>query len=149
MAVLPDLFGDTDDDERDGGVFAEINVTPLVDVMLVLLVVFMVAAPLMVQGVPIELPRGGGTALGRPVKPLIISISSDGSIHLRDESVSAEDLPAHLQAIRVNEGDALVYIRADRTISYGTVMTNIDQFRAAGFSHVSLLSQPVSAKRAP
>ena len=142
MAFSSDPSG-ADEDAMDGaGPFADINVTPLVDVMLVLLVVFMVAAPLMVQGVPIELPKSGGTSLGRPSRPVIVSLTRDGSLYLRDEKVPAAELAARLQAIRNNEGDTLVYVRADRGIPYGDVMDTIGRLGTGGFSHVSLLSQP-------
>ena len=78
MAIAPDLDGE--EDELDEGLFADINVTPFVDVMLVLLVVFMMAAPLMMQGVPIDLPRSGGTSLGSPAKPLVVSLNREGRL---------------------------------------------------------------------
>lgn len=148
MAGLPDLHG-AEPEELDERPFAEINVTPLVDVMLVLLVIFMMAAPLMMQGVPVELPRSGGASLGSPARPLVVSLSRDGALHLRDETMSLGDLPARLKSLREAEGDAIVYVRADRSIAYGDVMDVIGRFGAGGFSRVSLLSQPVGSGTPP
>jgi len=141
MAVSPGFF-DGDDEALDARPFADINVTPLVDVMLVLLVVFMMAAPLMVQGVPIELPKNAGASLGRPARPVILSLTRDGSLYLRDEKLDRAELAGRLHALHTNEGDAIVYVRADRAIAYGEVMDVIGRFRTSGFTHVSLLSQP-------
>jgi biopolymer transport protein TolR len=138
-ATLGDL--DDADDDRDGLV-AEINVTPLVDVMLVLLIVFMVAAPLMVHGVPVELPKAGGTALGRPSRPLIVSLTRSGALYLRDEKIGDAEFADRLRALRASEGDTLAYVRADRGIPYGAVMDVIGRVGEGGFSRVSLLTQP-------
>ena len=140
MAVAPDLGGD--DDELDERPFADINVTPFVDVMLVLLVVFMMAAPLMMQGVPIDLPRSGGTSLGSPAKPLVVSLTREGTLRLRDETTTLAALPARVTSLRAAEGDVIVYVRADRGVAYGDVMDVIGRLGAGGFSRVSLLSQP-------
>lgn len=134
--------GEDDLDERP---FAEINITPLVDVVLVLLVIFMMAAPLMMQGVPIELPKTGGASLGSPATPLIASLSRNGTLHLGSETVSLDDLPARLQSLRASEGDVIVYVKADRAVAYGDVMDVIGRFGAGGFSRVSLLSQPLAS----
>ncbi len=141
MPGAPEHDG-ADEDDLDGRPFAEINVTPLVDVVLVLLVIFMMAAPLMMQGVKIELPRSGGASLGAPATPLIVALSRDGALHLRNETLSLDDLPARLKSLRASEGDVLVYVKADRAVAYGDVMAVIGHFGAGGFSRVSLLSQP-------
>ncbi len=144
MVVAPDTIG-ADEDHLDEQPFADINVTPLVDVMLVLLVIFMMAAPMMIQGVPIDLPKSGGSSLGSPATPLIVSLSRDGALHLRNETMTVDDLPARLVRLRESEGDVMVYVKADRAVAYGDVMDVIGRFGAGGFSRVSLLSQPVAS----
>ena len=95
---------------------SEINVTPFVDVMLVLLIVFMVAAPLMVQGVPVVLPRTSATKLEKVRKPMVVTLAPDGNLYIRDEQVDRSSLVNRLIALRSQEGDTVVYVRADRTI---------------------------------
>ena len=121
---------------------SEINVTPFVDVMLVLLIIFMVAAPLMVQGVPLELPKTSATKLGAIKKPMVVSLSTDGKLYIRDEEVTAQTLVSRLMDIKASEGDGVVYVRADRKIAYGEVMELLGKVGESGFSRVSLLSQP-------
>ena len=128
--------------ELDGSPIADINVTPLVDVMLVLLIVFMVAAPMMVEGVPIDLPNSSGASLGRSAKPLVISLTRSGELYVRDAKVSENELAGRLRTIRASEGDLVIYVRADRGIAYGDVMDVIGRLGEAGIPHVSLLSQP-------
>lgn len=129
----------------EGGItqpMAEINTTPMVDVMLVLLIIFMVAAPLMVQGVPLELPKTSATKLGAIKKPMVVSLSTDGKLYIRDEEVTAQTLVSRLMDIKASEGDGVVYVRADRKIAYGEVMELLGKVGESGFSRVSLLSQP-------
>ena len=145
IAVAPDLHA-TDEDELDERPFAEINVTPLVDVMLVLLVIFMMAAPLMMQGVRIDLPKSGGTSLGSPAKPLVVSMSRDGGLRLRDEATTLDALETRARSLRAAEGDAVVYVRADRGVAYGDVMNVIGRLGTGGFSHISLLSLPEASR---
>jgi biopolymer transport protein TolR len=121
---------------------AEINVTPMVDVMLVLLIIFMVAAPLMVQGVPLELPKTSASKLGTIKKPMVVSLSPDGKLYIRDEEVTPQTLVSRLMEIKSQEGDGVVYVRADRKIAYGDVMELLGKVGESGFSRVSLLSQP-------
>ncbi len=149
MQMSHDSYGGADDGLEGGQPFAEINVTPLVDVMLVLLVVFMMAAPLMVQGVAVDLPKGAGKPLGQPSKPILVSLARDGSLYLRDEKVPFETLGARIEALHASVGDSVVYVRADRGIAYGNVMDVIGRFGAGGFTHVSLLSLPLPAAQAP
>jgi biopolymer transport protein TolR len=127
--------------EEDADFFAEINVTPFVDVMLVLLVVFMVAAPLLVRGIPLELPKTAGRALGRPTSPVILSLARDGSLYLQDQRLRPEELPSRLAALHTGRPDPIVYLRADRNVPYGDVADIMGQLSAEGFSHVSLLSR--------
>ena len=121
---------------------SDINVTPFVDVMLVLLIIFMVAAPLMVQGVPLELPKTSATKLGAIKKPMVVSLSTDGKLYIRDEEVTAQTLVSRLMDIKASEGDGVVYVRADRKIAYGEVVELLGKVGESGFSRVSLLSQP-------
>jgi biopolymer transport protein TolR len=121
---------------------AEINITPMVDVMLVLLVIFMVAAPLMVAGVPVELPRTSAARVSPIKKPMIVSLAADGSIYIRDEQVSQNALMSRLQSLRSAEGDTVVYVRADKKSAYGEVMDLLGKVGESGYGRVSLLSQP-------
>ncbi|MGE0715293.1 MAG: ExbD/TolR family protein [Alphaproteobacteria bacterium] len=139
MAGSIDLGGDAD----DGGppLAGEINVTPFVDVMLVLLIVFMVAAPLMMAGVPVQLPRSEASRVSAPREPLVVSIDKDGKIYLRQDPVEAEELRSRLAKLSETEKDAVVYVRADRAIPYGRAMEVLGIVSATGFGRVSLLSE--------
>ena len=121
---------------------AEINVTPFVDVMLVLLIVFMVAAPLMVQGVPVNLPKTSATKLEKIRKPMVVTLAPGGALYIRDEQVEPGNLVNRLMAMRSQEGDTVVYVRADRDIPYGEVMEILGRVGETGYQRVSLLSQP-------
>ena len=121
---------------------SEINITPMVDVMLVLLVIFMVTAPLLVAAVPIELPNTAAARISQPKKPVIVSLGSDGSLYVRDERVSDDTLVPTLSALRAAEGDAVVYVRADKNRSYGEVMDLLGRVGQSGYPRVSLLSRP-------
>jgi biopolymer transport protein TolR len=127
---------------RRRAVMAEINVTPMVDVMLVLLIIFMVAAPLMVQGVPLDLPRTSATKLTKVRKPMVVSLAPDGALYIRDERVERSNLVNRLMTLRRDEGDGVVYVRADRKIPYGDVMEVLGRVGETGYQRVSLLSQP-------
>ena len=126
---------------RRAAVMAEINVTPMVDVMLVLLIIFMVAAPLMVQGVPLDLPRTSATKLAKVRKPMVVSLAPDGALYIRDERVERNNLVNRLMALRRDEGDSVVYVRADRKIPYGDVMEVMNALRTAGYLKVALVAQ--------
>jgi biopolymer transport protein TolR len=138
-------------DNEDGGYrpMAEINITPMVDVMLVLLIIFMVAAPLMVTGVPIELPKTTAAKLGQSKKPMVVTLTSEGKIQIRNDFVTREELIPKLREIRANEGDAVVYVRADKKNAYGDVMDILGDVGQSGFGRVSLLSQKPAAGGAP
>ena len=131
-------------DEDDGGYrpMAEINITPMVDVMLVLLIIFMVAAPLMVAGVPLELPNTSAARVSQSKKPMVVSLAGDGALYVRDEQVSPEGLVPRLRALRAAEGDTVVYVRADKKSNYGDVMDVLGRVGESGYGRVSLLSQP-------
>ena len=139
MSVGGGLSGDDDNGYKP---LAEINVTPFVDVMLVLLIIFMVAAPLMVQGVPLELPKTSASKLGAIKKPMVVSLAPDGKLYIRDEEVTPQTLVSRLMEIKSQEGDGIVYVRADRKIAYGDVMELLGRVGELGFARVSLLSQP-------
>ncbi len=130
---------------QEGGGYqpmAEINITPMVDVMLVLLIIFMVAAPLMMAGVPVELPQTSASRVSNPQKPMIVSLTADGELYIRDEQVTQDDLIPRLQSIRAEEGDTVVYVRADKASVYGNVMDILGMVGQSGYGRVSLLSQP-------
>jgi biopolymer transport protein TolR len=120
---------------------AEINVTPLVDVMLVLLVVFMVAAPLLTVGVPVDLPQTDAPPITDPKEPLVISINNEGHIFIQDTDTATDSLVPRLQAITGENPDALVYVRADKSIDYGRVLEVMSLVSAAGFRKVSLIAE--------
>ncbi|MBK9079280.1 MAG: biopolymer transporter ExbD [Hyphomicrobium sp.] len=135
--------GGSDDGESSYKPLAEINVTPFVDVMLVLLIIFMVAAPLMVQGVPVDLPKTSASKLGTVKKPMVVTMAGDGNLYIRDEQVTRETLVSRLMAIKSQEGgEGIVYVRADKKIAYGDVMEILGRVGESGFARVSLLSQP-------
>jgi biopolymer transport protein TolR len=120
---------------------AEINVTPLVDVMLVLLVVFMVAAPLLTVGVPVDLPQTQAPPITDPKEPLVISINAEGHTFIQDSDVVTDALVPRLRAITGENPDALVYVRADKSIDYGRVLEVMSLISAAGYRKVSLIAE--------
>ncbi|WP_298691194.1 ExbD/TolR family protein [uncultured Sphingomonas sp.] len=123
---------------------AEINVTPLVDVMLVLLIIFMITAPLLMTGVPINLPDSRAKALESPKKPIQISIDAQGQIFVDDDAVSSVELPDRLTAIAAKQtpGDEpqVIFLRADRALDYGAVDKLLGELNRAGLNKVSLVS---------
>lgn len=129
---------------RRSRVNSEINVTPLVDVMLVLLIVFMVAAPLLSVGVPIDLPKTDAKALPSQDEPLTISVDSDGKVFLQDEEVLMDDLIAKLVAVSDTGYDERIFLRGDEKSDYGAVMKVMARINAAGFSNLNLVTDPVN-----
>lgn len=125
---------------RRGRPMAEINVTPFVDVMLVLLIVFMVTAPLLTVGVPVDLPKTKAPALGQDKEPLSVTISKDGKIYLQKEVVSEDALVPKLQAISRNGYDQRIFVRGDTTVDYGRVMVVMGLLASAGFTHIGLVT---------
>jgi biopolymer transport protein TolR len=124
----------------------DINVTPLVDVMLVLLIVFMVTAPMMTSGVNVDLPKTDAKPLNTDSKPLTVSINADGKIYLQDEALELPDLVTKLTAIAENDMDRRIFVRADKGIAYGQVMQVMATVAAGGFTKVALLAeQPAGA----
>jgi biopolymer transport protein TolR len=132
------------DGEDDGGYkpLAEINITPMVDVMLVLLIIFMVAAPLMVAGVPVELPNTSAAKVSQTRKPMVVTLAADGLLYIRDEQIPRESLASRLRDIKAAEGDTVVYVRSDKKNAYGDVMEILGRVGEGGYGRVSLLSQP-------
>jgi biopolymer transport protein TolR len=127
---------------------AEINVTPFVDVMLVLLIVFMVTAPLLTVGVPVDLPKTRAPALGQDKEPLQVSIMKDGSIFLQKLKVPQEELVPKLTAISNNGYDQRIFVRGDQAVNYGKVAEVMGLIKAAGFTHIGLVTNgPDNDKR--
>ncbi len=119
----------------------EINVTPFVDIMLVLLIVFMVAAPLLTVGVPIELPQAKGKQLESNKEPLTISVSAGGDVFIGEAKVALAEIAPKLQALAKNGFDEQIFVRGDKGISYGTVMRVMGRISAGGFKKVSLVTE--------
>ena len=130
---------------RRTGLNAEINVTPLVDVMLVLLIVFMVAAPLLSVGVPIELPKTDAKSLPSQTEPITITVNSEGKIFIQETEIALDDVATRLVAISNNGYDERIYLRGDGQADYESVMKVMARVNAAGFSNLGLVTDPVSA----
>ncbi len=120
---------------------SEINVTPFVDVMLVLLIIFMVAAPMMTVGVPIELPQSQGKQLESSKEPLTISVAANGETFIGETKVTLAEIADKLKAIAKNGVDEQIYVRGDKGIDYGTVMKVMGRISAGGFKKVSLVTE--------
>jgi biopolymer transport protein TolR len=125
---------------------AEINVTPFVDVMLVLLIVFMVTAPLLTVGVPVDLPKTKAPALGQDREPLSITVRKDGVIFLQKEQVPEAALVDRLTAIASNGYNQRIFVRGDTQVNYGKVMEVMGVLAAAGFTHIGLVTDVVKPK---
>lgn len=128
---------------------SEINVTPFVDVMLVLLIVFMVTAPLLTVGVPVELPRTEAKQLESETDPLSITIRADGTIYLQETVIPAEEIVARMRAISREGYDRRVFIRADATADYGLVADVMARLSAAGFRNLGLVTDTRESPRRP
>jgi biopolymer transport protein TolR len=129
---------------RRRGVMSEINVTPMVDVMLVLLIIFMVSAPLLTVGVPIDLPQSQAKSLDQDREPLAISLNGQGKIFLQNTEMGVDELVAKLKAISEARGggfDERIYVRGDRRVDYGTVMKVMGRISGAGFHRVALVTE--------
>jgi biopolymer transport protein TolR len=124
---------------------ADINVTPMVDVMLVLLVVFMVTAPLLTVGVPVDLPKTSAQQITEQKEPLVISINAEGKTYLQNNEIAVDQIVPRLQAITNNNPSASVYVRGDRNINYGRVLEIMGLINAAGFTKVSLIAEQSTA----
>jgi biopolymer transport protein TolR len=128
---------------RRGGYrpMAEINVTPFVDVMLVLLIVFMVTAPLLTVGVPVDLPRTEAQSISDPEEPLIVTVNRDGAVFVQESEASLGNLVPLLIAITDANPEAQIYIRGDRELVYGRIMEVMGAISSAGFTRVSLIAE--------
>jgi len=124
-------------------VMAEINVTPMVDVMLVLLIIFMVSAPLLTVGVPIDLPQSQAKSLDQDKEPLTVSVNDKGQVYLQNSEISIDELVAKLQAVAQTRGgtEARIYVRGDKKVDYGTMMRVMGRLSEAGFHRVALVSE--------
>jgi biopolymer transport protein TolR len=134
---------------RKRATMVEINMTPLVDVMLVLLIVFMIAAPLLTAGVTVDLPEADSAPLPGQDEPLSVSIDATGAVFIQDSPVTVEQLGPRLQAITGRNPDARIFVRGDRGIDYGTVMGVVSAINQAGFGKVALLTVPGRTAAAP
>jgi biopolymer transport protein TolR len=119
----------------------EINVTPFVDVMLVLLIVFMVTAPLLTVGVPLELPETKGQQLQTSKEPLTISVQRDGKVYIQESEVTLDEIAPKLRAIAKSGYEEQIFVRGDKGIDYGTVMRVMGRIKSAGFTKVSLVTE--------
>ena len=129
---------------------ADINVTPLVDVMLVLLIIFMISAPLLTVGVPVDLPKTQAATINEQVEPLTITVNGQGQIYIQESEVAEDQLVARLQAIVRNKADQRIFVRGDKAINYGRVMEVMGMVAAAGFDKVALIAEmPQSAQPTP
>lgn len=126
---------------------SEINVTPMVDVMLVLLIIFMVAAPLLTVGVPVNLPQTKAAPLNEKTEPLAVTIKADGQVYIQDTVVVLEELAARLQAITENKPDTRIYVRGDHSLDYGRVMEVMGLITSAGFTKVALITETPGATK--
>ncbi|MCY3671791.1 MAG: protein TolR [Alphaproteobacteria bacterium] len=128
---------------------SDINVTPLVDVMLVLLVVFMITAPLLTVGVPVDLPETEAAQLTDRDEPLVVSVDAEGKVYIQETEVGLDGLAAKLRAVMGARQDTFVYVRGDRAIDYGRVMEVMGALAAAGFDKVSLMAEVPRAGSSP
>jgi biopolymer transport protein TolR len=128
---------------------AEINVTPFVDVMLVLLIVFMVTAPLLTVGVTVDLPQATSAPLPGQDEPLSVSVGSDGKVYLQESEIAIEDLGPRLVAILETKPDTRVFVRGDKVIDYGRVMQVVGAIHDAGIAKVALVTKLRDQEAAP
>ncbi len=126
---------------------AEINVTPFVDVMLVLLIIFMATARLLTVGVPVDLPKTQAQSMSNNREPLSVTIRKDGTIFLQKIVVSQDDLVPKLKAISANGYDQRIFVRGDKSVDYGRVMEIMALISSAGFTHIGLVTDVQSPKR--
>ena len=125
---------------RRNTLMSEINVTPLVDVMLVLLIIFMVAAPLLTVGVPIDLPETQAKAMNSDTQPITVSVKETGQIYLQETEIPLEEVVPKLEAISKTGYDERIYVRGDKTADYGTVMKVMARISAAGYKNLGLVT---------
>jgi biopolymer transport protein TolR len=128
---------------RRGRPMSEINVTPFVDVMLVLLIVFMVTAPLLTVGVPVDLPQTRAKSLGEDREPLAVTIDKAGQVFLQNTPIEVDQLVPKLTAISSNGYDQRIFVRGDKAVDYGKVMEVMGLLNAAGFTRIGLVNDSV------
>jgi len=124
--------------------FSDINVTPFVDVMLVLLIIFMVTAPLLTVGVQVDLPETNADTLQSDNEPLEVTIDSSGLIFIQETEIGITELIPKMKAITENRFDTKIYVRGDETIDYGQIMMVLGELSGSGFSKVALITKPLS-----
>jgi biopolymer transport protein TolR len=132
---------------RSANAFSEINITPMVDVMLVLLIIFMVAAPMMTTGVTVDLPQANAAPVPGQDEPLAISITANGKIYIQKTEVPLNKLQERLKAIAGQKKDTRIFVRGDRSIDYGQVMQVVGEINAAGFTKVALITEAGSSAK--
>ena len=133
--------------QRDSTTIAQINVTPLVDVMLVLLVIFMVTAPIIQQGVQVNLPQAKAGAIAGTEEPLVVTIAKNGKVYLNDNPMTLAELGTKLRAVRKLQADKQVYLRADQDVRYGLVMKTIAEVKQAGIERLGMVTRPSSDEK--
>ena len=119
---------------------SDINVTPFVDVMLVLLIVFMVSAPLLTSGVPVDLPEAQAKPLAIEKEPITITVDNEGRVFLKEDEINVDDIVTRLAEVTPNGFDERIYVRGDRTASYGAIMRVMGLINGAGYRHIGLVS---------
>jgi len=124
---------------------SDINVTPMVDVMLVLLVIFMVTAPLLTVGIPVDLPKTKAQSMSDSDEPVVVSVAKDGKIYIQETPIEIDALGPRVAAITQNKPDTKIFIRGDKGVDYGRVMTVMGELTAAGFSKVALIVETPGA----
>ena len=144
MAFSPPTSGEAGEYQYQP--LAEINVTPMVDVMLVLLVIFMVTAPLLTVGVPLDLPKTEAAAITEPKPPVILSLNRAGEVFIGDERIDPADLEGRLSGLAAEDPTRIVYVRGDKTISYAQLMDALGMVNRAGFAKVSLVAEATGSK---
>jgi len=130
--------------QRNGGSISQINVTPLVDVMLVLLVIFMVTAPIIQQGVQVNLPQAKAAAIAGQEEQLVVAVTRNGRIYLNDNPMKLEELGQKLRAIRQLQKSKEIFLRADQDVRYGLVMKVVAEIKEAGIEKLGMVTQPLS-----
>ena len=127
---------------------AEINMTPFIDVMLVLLIVFMVAAPMLTVGVPVDLPKTNAAPLEAQKKPLFVTVQANGNLYVQEQAVTINDLVPFLQSVTENDQEARILVRGDAQIAYGRMLEVMGTMSAAGFKKVGLVAEMPSGPTA-
>lgn len=147
MAMSPAPGGMQRGRRRAARPMSEINVTPMVDVMLVLLIIFMVSAPLLTAGVHVDLPQSNATPLTSKEEPLVLTLKLDGTLYIQETAVDPQDLIPKLEAITKEKKDTKIYIKGDKGLAYGKIMEIMGNINGAGFEKVALLTEVVGTPK--